>query len=68
MFIESLFDYKRTFIKASFYNRRFLHGGRNGICEWCKPGVAGWRLKPARKGSGRPGWAGITKDPRPSRG
>lgn len=28
----------------------------------CKPGVAGWRLKPARRGSGRPGWGGYKKE------
>ena len=36
-------------------------GTEAGMTFWAKPGVAGWRLKPARKGSVRPGWGGVKK-------
>jgi len=32
-----------------------------GWIGWVSPGAAGWRLKPARRGSGRPGWGGDKK-------
>ena len=38
-------------------------GMTNQGVDWASPSVAGWRLKPAREGSGRLGWGGLKAMP-----
>jgi len=52
----------------NFVKKVIVHFGKNLLVfiiekkeKLASPGVAGWRLKPARKGSGRPGWEGIKR-------